>query len=75
MPWISKIRRGMPFAQRPLYALARRLLRREAGPIGRSPLAAVLALCLGFALSIGAFFTVQGHYRSEAQKNFEGAAI
>ena len=75
MPWILKIRRGMPFAQRPLYALARRLLRREAGPIGRSPLAAVLALCLGFALSIGAFFTVQGHYRSEAQKNFEGAAI
>jgi signal transduction histidine kinase len=75
MPWILEIRRGVSFAQRPFYALARRLLRRESGPIGRSPLAAVLALCLGFALSIGAFFTVQSFYRTEAQNNFEGSAV
>ncbi|MDX1575026.1 MAG: CHASE domain-containing protein, partial [Kiloniellales bacterium] len=74
MPWISKVRKGLPFAQRPLYAWRRRLLRRETGPVGSRPLAAVLALCLGCALSIGAFFTVQGLYRAEAQKSFEGSA-
>jgi signal transduction histidine kinase len=75
MPWISKVRRGLPFAQRLLYAWRRRLLRQDAGPVGRRPLAAVLALCLGCALSIGAFFTVQGLYRAEAQKSFEGSAV
>ncbi len=74
MPWILKVRRGVPLAQRPLYALARRLLRKNGGPIGRQPMAAVLALVLGFTLSIGAFFTVQGLYRAEAQKRFEGSA-
>lgn len=74
VPWILKVRREIPFAQRPLYALTRRLLRRSAAPKGRSPLAAVLALALGSALSIGAFFTVQGLYRAEAQKSFEGSA-
>jgi len=74
MPWIEKVRRGVPFAQRPLYALTRRLLRRNTEPIRRSPLAAVLALILGCILSVSAFFTVQGLYRAEAQKSFEGSA-
>ena len=51
------------------------MLRQDTGPIGPRPLAAVLALCLGCALSIGAFFTVQGLYRAEAQKSFEGSAV
>ena len=74
MPWIMKVRRGVPLTQRPLFALARRLLRKDAGPIGRQPMAAVLALVLGFTLSIGAFFVVQGLYRAEAQKRFESSA-
>jgi signal transduction histidine kinase len=77
-PWILKIRRGMPLAQRPLHALSRaltrRLLRQESGPSDRRPMAAVLALVLGSTLSIGAFFMVEGLYRAEAQKRFEGSA-
>jgi len=73
MPWILRVRRGFPFAQRPLFVLTRRLLRRHAAPKGRSPLAAVLALALGSVLSVSAYFTVQGLYRAEAQKGFEGA--
>ena len=75
VPWILKVRRGVPFVQRPLYALTRRLLRSHQGPSSRRPLAAVLALCLGSALSVGAFFTVQSLYRTEAQKSFEGSAV
>jgi len=73
-----KIRRGMPFAQRPLRvltrALTRRLMRQKAGLSDGRPMAAVLALVLGAALSISAFFTVEGLYQAEAQKRFEGSA-
>jgi len=77
-----KIRRGMPFARRPLRVWARalarslnlRLIGRTAGHGDGRPTAAVLALVLGAAISIGAFFTVEGLYRAEAQKRFEGSA-
>jgi signal transduction histidine kinase len=69
-----KIRRGLPLAQRPLYVWTRRLIRQDVGPRDRRPMAAVMALILGSTLSIGAFFTVQSLYRTEAQKRFEGSA-
>lgn len=90
MPWKLRFGRGVPLARRRLLAVARvlsrgltrnltrgptrRLLRRSEEAADRRPLAALLALILGSALSIGAFFTVQGLYQAEAQKRFEGSA-
>ncbi len=73
-PSLPDLRKRLALPQRFSFGLARRLLRLEGRQLGRKPSAAVLALALGFLLSVGAFLTVQSLFRAEAQKAFEGPA-
>ncbi len=72
--WPSTAGKGLFFRQGGYFAFARRLLRRPKPGQDHGPMAAVIAFIFGFAVSIGAFFTVQSLYRADALKGFEGPA-